>query len=540
MNFPSLDQQGYLRPLIIILILGGIFFMHCIGFFGHFGYDDIYYARIAHAITNGNFNPGNDLYAFRWGIVYPITLFYLIFGVNDFSSSLPAFIATGLTLFLIHRISRTETLLVFILTVTVFIFHSWTFFYSDKLMPDSLIAFAFTGMIWVLFELNFGQFSKKYIPAAFSFVLFFLFAFITKETFILFLPVILSLFIIDLVNKRNLKFWIYSFLISATLLSLYFLCIKIISGNPWQRWEALKAGAYINDFSYDHLPKSVLQKRITTGLINVWMQSGFCWLLIFCIPSIWKLFSEKKYFSLNSPERFFTFLSIMVILSCNFMTISFSAYVPLGPDPRHYLFAVPLIAILSGRNIASLIAENKFRSLIILLALACVYSYYMNTENKYYTFLSVTLFFFVVALFHQFKFNINPKWFAVALLLLLLQIPFQFYLQSKTTGYSIQKNLIQDFSKHSSVTKYIFTDEVQANYGEYNLSFDTSRIHFIPFNKYEIEKFSCDSNHYVLLNGFTLYQSSFDWNNMPDTLNKIASKGKVIFENGAIKLIQCR
>ena len=178
MNSSAFYQSTYFRLIFIFLLIVFTIVFHGFAFFGHFGYDDIYYAQLANNLMHGNFNPGNDHYAYRWGILYPVTFFYWLFGIHDFASSIPALLDSFGTLYLMLRILRTDTTLTFVLTVTVYFFYSWVFFYADKLMPDTLVAFAFTGIIFIFYEFYFGCLFNKPIRAAVFFNLFLFYAFI--------------------------------------------------------------------------------------------------------------------------------------------------------------------------------------------------------------------------------------------------------------------------------------------------------------------------------------------------------------------------
>ena len=77
--------------LLIYIIIVGLY--HFFGYTGHFGFDDLHYAELASKLLNGNIN-FEDHYAYRFPVILSTSLFYGLFGISDFSSSMPALLIT--------------------------------------------------------------------------------------------------------------------------------------------------------------------------------------------------------------------------------------------------------------------------------------------------------------------------------------------------------------------------------------------------------------------------------------------------------------
>ncbi|MCK4989494.1 MAG: hypothetical protein KAS29_03375, partial [Bacteroidales bacterium] len=90
---------------ILLIISCIVVLYHLFGYTGHFGYDDLHYAELASDLLKGSVN-FEDHYAYRFPVVLATALSYLIFGISDFSSSLPALFITFSILLIVFSILR--------------------------------------------------------------------------------------------------------------------------------------------------------------------------------------------------------------------------------------------------------------------------------------------------------------------------------------------------------------------------------------------------------------------------------------------------
>ncbi len=209
------------NSLYIFLFFGLLLVLyHVFGYFGHYGFDDMVYARLAKNMADGTLVFDNS-FSFRFGILIPLALSYFFFGVSDFSSSMPSLIVSLSILFLVYSLVKkygnVQTFLALCLTVFIhpFLFH------SDKIMADIYVAFfLFLSVYWI--DRYRFTVKKNEVLYAFLFSLSLLFAFISKETVVLFLPLPITLFFIDLYNKRSVRFWIFALYFGIILLVVKF------------------------------------------------------------------------------------------------------------------------------------------------------------------------------------------------------------------------------------------------------------------------------------------------------------------------------
>ena len=128
------------KYFIFFCFLASILFHHLFGYIGHYGYDDMEYAHVAARLISGEFDADNH-YSFRITLVGLTALSYKLFGINDWASALPALIFSIGTLLLVFQILRNESWPILTIGLALFTFNNWTFFYSDKLMPDVAVTF---------------------------------------------------------------------------------------------------------------------------------------------------------------------------------------------------------------------------------------------------------------------------------------------------------------------------------------------------------------------------------------------------------------
>jgi len=182
---------------------------------------------------------------------------------------------------------------------------------------------------------------KTQILSGVAFALSLLGAFLSKETVILAVPLLAWWAVRDLVNRRRLRFWSAVILPGILLLAGYFLLTDFLTGDPAARWKALLDNRYVSFCDYASQPLRELLARISSGLVTELTHQGMMAGVILSLPALFLLRKHQE-----SPAlRFFSSTALILLLSANFMTITPLAYNPMCPDPRHYLFLIPVFAI---------------------------------------------------------------------------------------------------------------------------------------------------------------------------------------------------
>jgi 4-amino-4-deoxy-L-arabinose transferase-like glycosyltransferase len=527
-NIFSKEKQPFFVFLFFVIL---ILFNHSYGYFGHYGYDDMLYAKISEAFVHGN-TMFDESFSYRFPIILLTSFSYLIFGVSDFSSSLPPLLISISILFVVYislrKFGTFQTIIGLAFTTLINIF----LFYSDKIMPDIYVAFLLLLSIYWIDRYKFYV-KKNELLYSFLFVVSLFLAFASKETAVLFLPLLILLFLSDFYQKRNQKFWIYSVFIGIGILVLYLLVIWLLTGNLFKRVEVLSMAHQIQiyKYSYDTQPVIILVKRLFFDLFKLYTTEGVFISMIFTLPII---FSKrfKEIVKINDTASLYLFSSFILLLSSNFMTISPFSYHPVPADVRHTLFLIPINAIAASFAVKDFLLEKtKKYQIIICLILFSALSYFLQKNIFYDLYLPLTILSITLILI-KIKIHYLKIIFSICLVIILSITPYKFFVYSSTNvNYNLQKEIVFNHFVKPNEKCYVFTDPMQKNIGNYYLEFDTSKnCKFVDYTDFKTEHFESYFKKYLLLNWHTqFYSNSLD--NLPDFVKKIESTYYLKFQN---------
>ncbi len=228
----------------------------------------MHYAELANELLNGNVD-FEDHYAYRFPVILFTAFCYLIFGISDFASSLPAMAITIGILIIVFNTLREHGPNAIFIGLSLTTFSNWFLFYSDKLMPDIYVALSVLWALSIIHRYKFKSNRSKTARYAFLFTFALLFGFMSKGTIVLILPLLLFLLLSDIVQKRDLKFWLFSLISGTALLALYLFVIWIFTGNVMERFHAIADNSYLNLCSYDQQSLRILLKRIFVGFFEL-------------------------------------------------------------------------------------------------------------------------------------------------------------------------------------------------------------------------------------------------------------------------------
>ncbi|WP_116124627.1 ArnT family glycosyltransferase [Lewinella sp. IMCC34183] len=337
---------------VLAVAVGVLLAHHYWAFYGHFGFDDLYYAELAQRLLHGSWDP-TDHYSYR---IVPLTCWatsYAIFGIGDHASALPAFLATVALLSVLLYALRDRPTWQYALAVAFFFGMRWNLFYSDKLMPDVFVGL-FSAVAWTAYVTQRTEGSTR--GAALAAVSLFL-AFNSKGTVILLVPLFLWYFVLDVRNGR-LRWWGRLLVVLLPLLAVYFTIIWSLTGSPLSRFTAITANHYLNPCSYDVLPWPHLRERLTGGFLSLLTQA-------YLLPHLFIAAGALIYYAVRRTRDrrayFFPLTVVICLLSINFMSISLTSYNPICLDPRHLLLFSPILAISSVLTLADLLRRSRMQ-----------------------------------------------------------------------------------------------------------------------------------------------------------------------------------
>ncbi len=509
----SVLKEINLNRSILLFFIVAFLVHHFGGYLGHYGYDDMEYARLATNLTHGNFDALNH-YSFRLVLVGLTALFYKLFGVNDLASALPALLFSIGTLLLIYHILKRESWQVLTVGLALFAFNNWTFFYSDKLMPDVAVTF-------FVFLFSFVVYSYKYLPRekpgfVYSFLaaLALFLGFNSKETVVLVAPWVIWLIGTDVFLKRSLKFWLQFVAFSAAFLLGYLIVCQLAFGNAFERFHAIVSNSYLNACSYDQQPFSETLKRITYGLLQLFLTNDLLLGFFIIIPGLFFI-PVQSFLKADNPKSFFIIASVILLVSSNFMSISATSYVPMCLDPRHYLFIVPVVTLGATFVFRDYFAQVKFRLvLFLLLCIAFAVTWYQHSNITYLLYLPL-LIVTGVSLFSKINDTRKRLFVSVMLLILLLQ-PADMMRYARKVDYNRQKAIVMEKLIDKNEPCVVVTDVVQKRLGHYYSGFlSNARCQFISYAEADTFHFRNNERKYLLNNWYTRYLSGMDDQDLP-------------------------
>jgi len=518
---------------ILLLFLTGLVLFHKFGYIGHYGYDDLAYAQIAHDFQQGKIDY-EDHYVYRAPVVLATALSYSVFGISDFSSAIPALVISASMLLILFFIVKDKDWKTILLTLSLTTLSTWFIFYSDKLSADIYVAFFIFASLAVLHKYKYDSTKKRTFLYAFLFAVTLFLGFLAKEVVILAAPLLLYIFIWDFIHKQDRKFWTYSILCGIILLMAYFIIIGLLTGNYLKRFDAIINNSYLNRCSYDQQSLRILVKRIAWDFLDMCVYQniilGFVFVLAF-------MFQKKvlDYFKLKDSFSFFFVSSVILILSCNFMTISFTSYSPMCIDPRHYLYLIPIVAIPASVIISQFIEEKKYGiPILVILAGVAVIAYFSIKSIFYQLYLPLLL------LFAIYMFLLSKKLykilFVVAFVIILSLQPVQTIKYAQKVQYGKQKEIVFENIIQKNEACCVVTNDVQRRLGNYYTKFNpNSLIKFITYDEFQNNP-DLSRKTLLLNNSHTLYLSGLNDNHLPYFVRHAASLYQLLFKDDKLNM----
>lgn len=526
--FPATDEQQ--KKLILAGFITALF-IHLVFVFANFyNNDDINYARYAAGIVNNgiSFSPVADHYGLRWTTIYSSAFFFKLFGINSFASTLCSFISIVLCGVLLKKIMQPYKPVVYLLSLLLFFFAHSILFYMHRLLPDPAMCLAVLWMYTAYrsYYLH-GQRPVSY-GLQFSFAL--LLAVLTKETIIIALPLFVLFFLIDVFQKKRLPFWLYATGSSIILITLYLLCFKITTGSFFYRYNVLQSHNYFTECSFDKLPFSYTLQRIGYQLWNAMLLNGDMLLLL---PALSAFIYKKKIRQYAVIENIDANAFLMLLCAANFMSISFSNYIPLCHDPRHFLFLFPFAAIIAGPMLLAYFkAPGKFLLLPLFLAIATAFIFYLHGGTTKYLYLLFTL--LLLARFAiSFFANKLPAYkifvaatvvlFAVNYIIDFLKPPYPYYWHHK-------KVIDRSFAGKNITAKVFSADAPSGELTEFFLHFKAGNLQVLPMDS--VKSVNNGTLYYLLvgdINGAAKQKADTIFTAQNQTHWALADKEKNVF-----------
>ncbi|MCZ4409715.1 hypothetical protein O3Q51_12905 [Cryomorphaceae bacterium 1068] len=498
--------------VVLLVHLLVIVLYHNLVYIGHYGYDDMEYARAAVNLLNGEPDFSNH-FSHRVSVTGPTAVAFAIFGVTDTGATLPALVFSFLLAFLVTSLLWKKGPIALSIGLSLALLPQWFLFYTDKLMPDMTVAF-FVFATVVFYWRGINSFGRRKAAYGAVFSLSLLLGFLAKGTIVLALPWALFIFAIDLFRRREKSFWLAAVGSGALFLGVYFLATWWLTGSFFSRFTAIAGNAYMNACSYAELPSSFLLERVTKGFWEMGIQYGLLPGMIFLIAGLigkkFRLIGENY-----SLLRYSLLTGIVFLLSANFMTISPTAYNPMCLDVRHYLFLTPILALVAALVFSKYISAGRYNIVLPMLAIAFALLAY-QIDNKEFEKLwlpiaGVILLGFVPIIRRKAGFLFPILTFGVMLIL-----PWEMFSFSDQVKYREQREWIVEQLEKLENGSTIYTSPVQERLTRFYLRFDSSEIKVRRYSDLE-KAYEATNQNYLLFNPYTLQLSGMNNDQLPYT-----------------------
>tara|TARA_R110001592_G_C13182829_1_gene751139 strand:- start:1421 stop:3487 length:2067 start_codon:yes stop_codon:yes gene_type:complete len=518
------------KYLVFLLFIFIIFLHHFFGYLGHYGWDDMHYALLAQNFLEGTL-PFDDHYSYRWPTIILTAISYKLFGVNDFSSALPSILVSVGILSIVFYLLKKKSSWVLFIGLSILTLSNWFIFYTDKIMPDIYVAFFVLCSVYIYYHYKYLSLEKKPWQSAilFSFCLFL--GFLSKETILLFVPVLIYLFILDVFIYKRKTFWIYTIISGVAILLLYFLILYFITGDAFIRFTAILNNRYVSECSYNLMPVSVVIKRVLYEFFKMFIYHGMILPFVLVVAFICQK-GFKKIWLLKDELSFFSIVGILLIISSNFMSISPTEYIPMCIDPRHYLFIFPILSIASALIIEKFI-ENNINKKIVFggLLLITILAFFINKDTFWVHYLPLIILFLIYSIF-----SFQQKWtkqlFAVLFFIILIVIPIQNGIAYRKSGYNAQKTAVIENIIKKQKDCVIISNEVQTRFGKYYNEFNTeNNLNFVSFNDVTDDILSSPFKKILVFSPYTTMLSNQNIENLPFYVTIIDSASSPLIYN---------
>lgn len=509
----------YLLPTALFLI------QFCFFHGGYFGYDEMWYSKIAASVVSGEFTHFH-LYCFRYAMILPLALLYKIVGINDFSNFLFNLIQHWIVVYIILQLLQSYSARIKWLAILYYSCLPIITLYIEKPMPDIVVMTGFSMMVYGYYQVKFLNIEHSRATLLW-FIIGAILLFLAKETFLIFYPIFLFLAAYDLFyRKSHTYFWKWTTLILTVFIGFYFLANYLWFGDALKRVHTISAFSYVHDCSYDHQPLSVLIKRVYYELWFAFIRNAILLPIIF-LPLIWRK-------SMTSAFSFLYGCWLASMLLANFMTISYTSYVPLCPDPRHFMFAFPIGACVFA------IGLEYVRKNIFLLLFAVVTSLLMLFVSVINHF-EITWFLFIPLIAGLILMYLERPNESVAIICLgMLSMYVVHALYNDKTNYKDQKKLPQFILNNAKEKSLVVTDAANVNISNYIGKFDTTMVTFVDYEAFDTISKSQFQKEYLIMNGMTMYLANQEWEELPEFAKTAHEKLPKVYENksGAVYLLK--
>jgi hypothetical protein len=462
--------------------------------------DDFSYGLYAHQLLHGGFHFDDYSFCHRFMVFVPTALFYWLWGMNVYTTTLwPLLCTLGtyLAIFLTFRKSHPMATSWALVLMGFYYFQLNTVNY---LYPDNILLFFSTACLLVLYK---ARQPLPSFPAEIGYGVLFavlnLLAFLTKETIVYAAPFYLVVFLYHLLRKENLRFWAAAILAGALLLGVYFLLYNVYAGNAWQRFADIAATntvetkqAYLDTRSATLLPRLTYQPLLFFIGSGLGIPLAFIVLCFFCVP-------RPRLAALAKTHSFWLVALLSMLLPIWFGTATVDFYKPMPLVPRMFHPLLPAFCLAGALAVERTWGQRPSYALLAILFLVCT----VLAEGTMWTmYLPLALFFTALFLWRR----PVPHWLGLAAVLAVCLIRPVYFIAKPTVSYYFeQKQIIDQHLSSPTGTHVVVTDSMMAYMHPYFYGYEVPQNYtYLPYKSADSSIVQKADTVFLLLNNGVL------------------------------------
>jgi hypothetical protein len=395
----------------------------------------------------------------------------------------------------------------------------YSIFYSNKLYPDTPLAFWVLCMCYLSAQASKGDFRAQALKGSLWAVCFAI-AFVTKLTVYLALPFFAYQGIRGLWKKQ--PFWYYASLGTGIWAVGYGLYFWKYFDNPFYLFQQLSANQYVNHCSYHLQPAWAMARRLTYDFWAMLLSTGLAFTFAPALAGVcfWKI--------LTTQGKYWMGAFICTLLSYQFLSTSWEYYLPMCLEGRHFIPLVPLSGMAMGTCWETLRKQRTYTFGLGFLYLAfAALAYTAGVGKLTWVYAGAGCVGLIWADWGQ-----AEKWCGLAAFMLLLLHPAYTMLKPTQTGFHAQHYMMQKYFS-APQKAVVFADDMLVSGGHIHLKLDSSFVKFQDIRDIHL----LHEGAYILLNDFSVhYLETYANHKIRDAFNKIEAQTVLLEATSGIRL----
>lgn len=518
--------------------------------FAHEGFywiDDYGYAKYAWQVAEGTFSitptihPSNPL-THRPLTFAPVAVFYKLFGINIYTTTLWPLICTLGCSWLIYFLFRKENPKVAVAGIILFSLYFYSLFFGSYLYSDNILMFFAFASVAVFYRFRYQTDGRKPVLYAFLFVSINFAAYLSKETILYYAPFYLFLFALDFFQKKHTTFWVYAILFGILILGANFAYYHFRTGNWFFRFQLYEQSNidYQTGDNAEFIPVEGLFPRLTYKPLYFFMGTGIMIPFLLALGMV-RNNSFRKLINLRTRENFWLLLALLTLLQFWFSSTAFGFYKPVPLLPRFITVLMPPLCLCAAFGLLRF--WQKDQKLTAFYTLAFLTVCFFDRSNTLVMYVILTTYF----AWNWWK-SRTPDYkpaFALGAFVLIITLslrPLHFMYKPSLMSFQEEHKIVKNYLNQESGKNLVIGDRWQNFMYDFHYQFEPNPHYtYKMFNEAGTD-FSAYNRVYLLVNRSNISNPDMaSWQLVKDPeINTLFPQKKLITREGNVLLYQLK